>query len=212
VGQGVVQKYHQFGCTYTRFAYSASDIGGVADLLPTRTGAGTFDIMAASEIGANLVISAIFSATRLERIAAQVLKDPSLPSLQQLLMLCSNTVFGLDYLTGAIRSAGRGESGLAALFALQIALVNAYLGIIAAPAAALSFSVRRAVSNHIITVTWLLTDWSRGTDLCKTSSLGEDRCGTLMQEINDHCYGLRNAITAGKLIEDDLKTPLGPPI
>jgi hypothetical protein len=190
-----------------------ADIGGVGDLLPTRTGTGTFDIMAASEVGANLVISAIFTAPRLERIAAQVLKDGTLPSLRQVLDLCSNTVFGVDFAVSAFRSAGKGESGLAALLAVQTALVNAYLTILTDATAAHSFAIRRALSYHLLTVTNLLYDSSfNGVNLCAVGNVADELCGELGNELNIHYLGLRNAITAGKPITDTLKPPLGPPM
>jgi hypothetical protein len=175
--------------------------------MPTRTGAGTFDVTTSVETAATLVIGSLLSASRLERIAAQMTVDPTLPSLSIVLRTITTRLFGQHYMTKAWPTAA-----VWALMTVQTVYVNALLAI-AADVAMHSFVVRTAVGNEFGNVTASLYP---GQSLFPSSALPS--CGSVpgCQQWNDvwntYAYKLKAAITAGRPILTPLTMPAGPPI
>lgn len=106
------------------FGFEQSDIGGSDDLLYSRTGA-NFDMIAAYETAAEVVISAVFNTKRLERLAAQSLTNLSQLSLGKVL-----ETFTEHFIVQPFQNYDRMENSLAEVMAVQSVLVNRYLVII----------------------------------------------------------------------------------
>ena len=106
------------------FGFEQSDIGGSDDLLYSRMGA-NFDLMAAYETAAEVVISAVFNMKRLERLAAQSLTNSSQLSLDTVL-----ETFTDQLIVQPFKNLDRIEHSLAEVMAVLSVLVNRYLVII----------------------------------------------------------------------------------
>eukprot|EP01037_Dinobryon_pediforme_P029324 gene29324-32917_t len=74
------------------FGYELSDIGGDDDLLFSRS-KGSFDIIAAYETAADVVVSAVFDHARLERLSQQGISDSSNLSLEEVLIAFTEAFF-----------------------------------------------------------------------------------------------------------------------
>ena len=74
------------------FGYELSDIGGDDDLLFSRS-KGSFDIIAAYETAADVVVSAVFDHARLERLSQQGIFDSSTLSLEEVLKAFTEAFF-----------------------------------------------------------------------------------------------------------------------
>lgn len=172
-----------------------ADVGGVLDLMATRTGPGTFDYVASVESGAMLVVSSLLSPARLERLAAQLTVDPTLPSLHTVLSACTQKMFG----TAAMRGF---PDTLVALMTIQNVYTNVLL-VIANDVATYSTLVREMVGHELLNVKVSFDD----LPAVHTGGNGE-----LSHMWDIHRYKLKNAIDAGKPFLTPLKIPAGPPI
>ena len=78
------------------FVWFYSAIGGTADVFGSRAGA-LFDRLAATESAANIVVSAVFSPQRAERLATQQQLNSTLPSFFEILRSFTNEVILSHY-------------------------------------------------------------------------------------------------------------------
>ena len=189
------------------------ELGGSADLMSTRSGSGTFDATVASEIGANLVMSAIFSAARLERLAVQAQRNASLPSLTEVFQRLTSAVFAVDVanLVSSPCDAQRG-SELLALIATQSVLANAYVSVTDASSsssASHSLLVRNICKYHVQNV--LLPAIQALVDDLKNLTSG-NVCVDSQVLLSAHWEGLSAAVSAGKTFMVVPTAPAGPPI
>lgn len=193
-----------------------ADIGGVADLISTRTAAGTFDPISAIEIGANLVISALHSAPRLERLAVQAQRNSSLPGVLQLTAALTAYVFDA-HTVGSVSGCDNGAQRLA-LMSTQSVLVNAYLSVLDTPTAHSSL-VRGIIRYHIQNVLSPVLGQLKtvALDMCTSSAVvatGCDAadCVVVSSAWQAHFEFLQSAVAAGKSFMTIPLAPLGPPI
>ncbi len=182
--------------------------------MSTRSGSGTFDATVALEIGANLVVSAIFSAPRLERLAVQAQRNTTLPSLTEVFQRLTNALFvvNVSSLVSGPCDAQRG-SELLALIAAQSVLANAYLSVIDASSsssAAHSVLVRNVCKYHVQNV--LLPAIHALEDDLKAIPTSENVCVDNQVLLSAHWDGLSAAVTAGKTFMVVPASPAGPPI
>lgn len=185
----------------------------MSDLMATRTSPGTFDSSAAVETAASLVLSALLSPARLERLAAQLSLDPTLPSLLSVLRACTDRLFGELYTVKAFPAASL------ALMTTQTVYVNTLL-VQAANAVDCSFAVRSTIASELANVRAVLSAvptthpaWLAPTcNNASTNALLPYGCEEWLSLCDKHASALNNAIAAGKPIISALKFPLGPPI
>jgi hypothetical protein len=194
------------------------DIGGLGDLMRSRSGTEMFDELASMEVCANLVVSAIFGVPeRLERLVSQTHHNASLPHLSEVLSMFTGYLFN----SVVIQEAGR-ESvpttatspSILALFTAQSVLVNAYLLIIAPPtsadAARHSSAVQHAVRYHVELE--LPTAFSKIALPCEFAGNDIKYCEFLSYQWAVHLRGLKAAIQSGKPFMTIPSTPPGSPI
>lgn len=189
-----------------------SDIGGSADLMATRSGSGTFDELEALEVGANLAISAIFSAPRLERLAVQAQRNSSLPSLAQVFARLTNAVFAVnitaDVASGECSTLQGGQ--VLALTAVQSVLANAYMSVVDTSSTGHSLLVRNFCKYHVQNV--LLPAIAAQTSALTAMSQDNPQCAESIVLLLAHSTGLTSAVNAGKVFMTVATPPLGPPI
>ena len=181
--------------------------------MSTRSGSGTFDATVASEIGANLVVSAIFSVPRLERLAVQAQRNTSLPSLTEVFQRLTGAVFAVDVanLVSESCDAQRGSEVLA-LVAAQSVLANAYVSVTDASSsssASHSLLVRNICKYHVQKV--LLPSIQALVADLKNLTSG-NVCVDNQALLSAHWEGLSAAVSAGKTFMAVPATPAGPPI
>jgi hypothetical protein len=179
--------------------------------MPSRTGAGTFDITASVETAATLVIGSLLSASRLERIAAQMTVDPTLPSLSLVLRTITARLFGQHYMLKAWPT-----TALWALMTVQTVYVNALLAI-AADATTHSFGVRTAVGDELGNVKVSVYPGQNNfpssvVPNCVSFAPPVSGCRQWEDVWNTYGYKLKAAIDAGRPILTPLTMPAGPPI
>jgi hypothetical protein len=174
--------------------------------MPSRTGAGTFDVTASVETAATLVIGSLLSASRLERIAAQMTVDPTLPSPNIVLRTITARLFGQEYMLKAWPTAA-----VWALMTVQTVYVNALLAI-AADVATHPFVVRTAAGHELLGVKGSLYPFvsSPRWELPRCDSTPD--CQQWQEVWNIYSYKLKAAIDAGRPILTPLTMPAGPPI
>lgn len=166
------------------------------------------------EIGANLVVSAIFSAPRLERLAVQAQLNTTLPSLNEVFLRLTSALFTVkvtDLVGGPCDPQGGGE--LLALMAAQSVLANAYMGVMDASSGsstAHSLLVRNICKYHVQTVLLPAID-SIAEDLSKLPTGGE-LCVNNQVLLSAHISGLASVVNAGKPFMTLSAPPVGPPI
>lgn len=188
----------------------------MADLIATRTGAGTFDPISAIEIGANIVISAVLSAPRLERLAVQSQRNTTYPGVLQLLRQLTSFVFSVDTSRGV--SQCDGSNTRLAQFTTQSVLANAYLSAME-PTADHSSHVRSLIKYHMqhVLANQLVLLKAVAVELCaNTTALPTrcdvDTCADVSTAWQAHIEFLQSVNAAGKSFMVIPSPPLGPPI
>eukprot|EP01038_Epipyxis_sp_PR26KG_P012908 gene12908-17298_t len=119
-----------------------TDIGDIDDLIPTRTG-NNFDPIISYEIISNYIISSILQNERIERLANQYHYNNSLPHLQEILEIISDSIL-MDY-----NNCMYLNDYLLEIITIQAVLINKYLEISSNLSKITSYLVNSIFKSHL---------------------------------------------------------------
>ena len=207
----------------------------MADLFASRAGAGSFDPVVAYEGAAHLLLSAVLSPARVERLAVQRLhklnqdqshdqnqgglnqgkgQNASLPDLLSVLGNFTAAVFS------PVAADAYSDTALLELFTCQSVLLNTYLEL-SSNAKALSSSfvvslVRYHVQNSVLPALAGLVDYTSEARFCSSDGNGEEmgpqQCAFVSMQWQAHLAAINTAALSGKPFMQINEAPLGPPI